>query len=139
MGEFEITGEGDNDQTHPIVYPGLIVKGSYHNKHETLLPFFPCLYWDDQRKGDGKILKTQNNLVSLDACMTAWCKYYRSGIYPKYSWGPLGKSGINTNPLQTIDDERLQQNCNVPNVKVMRVTPIGRLNLIFMVQDSEMN
>ena len=64
--------------------------------------------------GDGKVLKTEKNLVPLDTCMDSWCHYYRSDVSPKYRWGPLGKDGIGTNPLGTVDAAGLKGKCNQP-------------------------
>ena len=107
-GQFKLCGDGEN-KTHPAVYPGLISHGSYHNSHQTLL--FPCLFWDDQRNGNGETLKTENNLINLKECQDDWCVYYRSNITAKYEWGPNGHDGIGTNPFSSLSFE---EKCNPP-------------------------
>ena len=102
-----------NNKTHPSVHVGLIQHGSYHNSHETLL--FPCLFWDDQRRNGGKILKTEKNLINIKSCNDGWCQFFKHDQTPNFDWGPNGKNGIGNFIFGGIDkcniDECEKQSC----------------------------
>ncbi len=93
----------EKDGSHPIVYPGKIAHGSYHNFNgsnygntDESEGFSQCFYYGDFRNpaSDADTLRTWTKLIDLDGSAEAWIAADRTATW---TWGP---DGISRHPTQ---------------------------------------